>query len=574
VRVKPTEPLTRTLTGRPAALTGRLPAGPGAFLVYSVLAIAFFGLPLLLHPGRSYVGLGSDPQIFIWCLGWWPHAVAHGTNPFVPHLIWAPYGTNLAWVTCVPGLAGALAPVTALAGPTVAYNVAALAMPALAATTAFLLCRHVTNAFWPSLAGGYLFGFSSYMLGQVLGHLNMSAVFCLPLIALFVLRFLDGGLGTAGLVVRLGPTLALQLSLSTEVAFTATLALAVALVGAVLALPERRARLRRVMLPVAASYVLAAVLTAPLLYFVLSDFERESISDPRSYPADLANLVVPTRLALLDRGWAWRESPHFAGNVLEQGAYLGLPLLLVIGLFAWSRRRRRSTWLLLALLGLALLAALGAKLTVAGHRSVWLPWSLLVDLPLFDNALPARLSVFATLLAAVIAALWAANSGAPVSTRLLLLAVAIALLVPNVRASYWRTTPVRPSFFSSGLYRACLRPDDNVLALPYGGGSTALLWQAEHGFGFRLADAYLGPQPPLDLPDRAHVLPWTGERFDAGSRRALAHAVNAQHVTVVLASTDNVARVQPLVSGLPHPQITAGVALWWLDGRGARSRCR
>ena len=38
-------------------------------------------------------------------------------------------------------------------------------MPAVSAWAAFLLCRHLAGRFWPSLIGGYLFGFSSYELG-------------------------------------------------------------------------------------------------------------------------------------------------------------------------------------------------------------------------------------------------------------------------------------------------------------------------------------------------------------------------------------------------------------------------
>ena len=65
-------------------------------------------------------------------------------------------------------------------------------VPALAAFTAYLLCRHLTRSLWASLVGGYLFGFSSYMLGQEQGHLHMTAVFLLPLIALAVVRYVAG----------------------------------------------------------------------------------------------------------------------------------------------------------------------------------------------------------------------------------------------------------------------------------------------------------------------------------------------------------------------------------------------
>ena len=31
----------------------------------------------------------------MWSFEWWPHAIFHGLNPFVPHVIWAPDGANL-----------------------------------------------------------------------------------------------------------------------------------------------------------------------------------------------------------------------------------------------------------------------------------------------------------------------------------------------------------------------------------------------------------------------------------------------------------------------------------------------
>ena len=75
--------------------------------VYLAVSFAYFGVPVLHHFRRDLVGGGSDPQLFVWSLGWWPHAVLHGQNPFVTHLLWAPHGSNLAWATSVPGLARA-----------------------------------------------------------------------------------------------------------------------------------------------------------------------------------------------------------------------------------------------------------------------------------------------------------------------------------------------------------------------------------------------------------------------------------------------------------------------------------
>ena len=105
---------------------------------------------------------------------------------------------NLAWVDDAPALAVVFAPLTALFGPVAAYNVAAVLLPAVSAWSGFLLCRHVVGRLWPSVVGGYLYGFSSYELGHELGHPHLTAAFAVPLIALVVLRAPRGDARTAG----------------------------------------------------------------------------------------------------------------------------------------------------------------------------------------------------------------------------------------------------------------------------------------------------------------------------------------------------------------------------------------
>ena len=173
----------------------------------------------------------------------------------------------------MPGLALLFAPVTALFGPDVSYNLAAMLVPAVSAFTAYLLCRHVTRSTFASLVGGYLFGFSSYMLGQEQGHLHMTSVFLVPLIALATIRYLQGELDGRGVGWRLGVLFGLQFWLSTEIVVTAALALAVALVLAYPLLPATRARIRRLWRPLLGGAGLAAVIAAPLLYYLVTGFQ-------------------------------------------------------------------------------------------------------------------------------------------------------------------------------------------------------------------------------------------------------------------------------------------------------------
>ncbi len=105
--------------------TARRSAAAALFL-YLALSLVYFGAHVAAAPGdEEHVGgLFTDPQIFIWSLGWWPHALLHGENPLYTHAIWAPDGFNLAWATTMPALSIALAPLTLAFGPVFAYNVA------------------------------------------------------------------------------------------------------------------------------------------------------------------------------------------------------------------------------------------------------------------------------------------------------------------------------------------------------------------------------------------------------------------------------------------------------------------
>src|SRR5205814_2513764 len=81
--------------------------------------------------------------------------------------------------------------------------------------------------------------------------------------------------------------------------------------------------------------------------------------------------------------------------------------------------------------------------------------------------------------------------------------LAVAALVPSFwRAGYptfWpqQTQPV-PAFFTSGAYKRCLTPTATLTIFPFGG--TAMLWQAETGFHFRLAENGLQPFPKYGRP--------------------------------------------------------------------------
>src|SRR5262249_44958669 len=152
----------------------------------------------------------------------------------------------------------------------------------------------------------------------------------------------------------LGLALALQLTFSFEIELTLTLTLALAIGVAFAAVPALRPRLLTLLRPLAGAYVIAGLLTSPLLVSFLLHFQSEGVNSPAGYPADLANLVIPTRLTWLSWHWTDAISAHFLGNDSENGAYLGLPAVVIVVWYLWLRRRSAAVRFLAVMLGLGL----------------------------------------------------------------------------------------------------------------------------------------------------------------------------------------------------------------------------
>ncbi|HEY5059100.1 MAG TPA: hypothetical protein VII51_08775, partial [Gaiellaceae bacterium] len=380
--------------------------------------------------------------------------------------------------------------------------------------------------------------------------------------------FVQGELNARGLVVRLGPLLALQLLFSTEIAFTVTLALVCALALALAVVPDRRRRLVALAAPVAGSYALAAVLTAPFLYYLLTGFRSTAVHPPQDYVTDVLNFVVPTRLVLSAHGWAGSIARNFPGNESEQGAYLGVPTLLIVALFAWKRRHTAVGRLLVMSFLLAVFAALGSELTVDGHGILSLPWVHVAYLPLFDDILTDRLSLFVTLVAAVMVSLWTAARPGGV-LRWLLPLLAIVAIVPNPAGAGWAQSFSVPPFFTDSSYRSCLSPGENILPLPVDYTGDADLWQVASGFRFTMAGGYVasGPPTPFLTPEPlANVALGSGVPADQAS--TLSAYINARHVTSVVVDKSKSRLWAGALDRISVRRDVGGVLLYRFDGPG------
>jgi len=474
-----------------------------ALAVYLAIAVAFFGVAILPRPASTFIGsvVGHDAAAYIWFLAWWPHAILHGLNPFRPEIVWAPTGYNLAWSASVPGLALVMSPVTLAFGPVVAYNVATLLSPVASAWAAFLLCRRLAGRVGPALVGGYVYGFSTYVLGHMQGHLNMSPAFVTPLVVLLLIRRLDGAVSARRFVAGLAALLVFQFTLFTEVFATLTLfgGLAFALALAMLE-PDVRGRLWRMVGPIALAYAVAGVALLPYLYHLFAfGFPREQIHEMEPYSIDLLNFVIPTPVAFFHLVFL-PVAKTFTGNFSESVGYVGLPLVAVAYLFGRSHGRTRPGRWALVTLAMVCVAALGPNLHIAGIRTLSLPWSLMLNLPLINHAATGRFMMYAFLILGGIAAVWLARGSGWAWARWALAALAVACLLPSVwywpLRSAWAADLDVPAFFAGRAYRSHLTRGQNTLVIPYSERGNSSLWQAYTGMYFRMAGGYVGVAAP------------------------------------------------------------------------------
>jgi hypothetical protein len=239
------------------------------------------------------------------------------------------------------------------------------------------------------------------------------------------------------------------------------------------------------------------------------DFRHKPLRSSNEHSADLLSLVIPTQaIELGDMSDFFRNlSSRFTSNIFENGSYVGVPLLIIAVWFAVSRWRTLAGKVLTLMLVITIVMGMGPWLHVAGIKTVVLPWRLLKYLPLLNQALPIRISLYTSLILAIVAAIWFSTVRLVPLARLVVATLVLASLLPNPSAHFWGRdlkSMIAPPFFSHGLYRRYLEKGETVMVPPYnwGAGSDGMLWQAETGMYFRLATGYLpfAPEGFYDWP--------------------------------------------------------------------------
>ena len=374
---------------------------------YGGLALLNFGPLRLVGPGHMVGHRTADLICEVWWIQWAYSALIHGQNPFFSNWQNYPVGINAGVNGSMLILGVLVSPITSLFGPIVSWNVLERAAPFVSAFSMCLVLRRWTR-WWPAaFVGGLLYGFSSYVVSQP-GHLFLAFV---PLPPIFFFLLYEALVRQRWGPKRTGALLALVCAAQFFV-FSELFA-SMVLMGVCATVLYLLANRRH--LSVDTDYLKTALLTgvlvgaAVLVYPIfVTLFGPQHINGVPSSPAnsavwhgDLLGLVVPgyfLRLAL----------PALLSSYLLNAptTYLGVPLVLALGIIVVLMRRRGIVQLAAAMTLISLILSLGSTLYIGGHDThVPLPFDVLTHLPLTQGFVSSRFSLYTILFGSAIVAI-------------------------------------------------------------------------------------------------------------------------------------------------------------------------
>lgn len=393
-----------------AALTARFGKHLLALLLYGVLAVVFT-YPLALNLDR--VNGSGDPAVMVWSMAWISHALTTEPATLYGANILHPTPDALAHTDLLLTSAVLAAPFFLLTGNALlGFNVVMLLTYALSGYATFLLVTRLLSgrpyAVHAALFAGALYAFCPYRLAHV-AQLNTMTTYWLPLILLFMHRYLEDGRRPRDLVLM---ALFFSLNVASGLYYGIFAALMAALFFVFWSLIHREAPKARDLLYGILVFGLAASLLAALLWPYLArgaDAGRAwDIANVAYYSFEPAALLASPPQSLL-LGWtpeAFGITPENGKPAYELMLYPGLVASLLAA-YAVLRRYASGTEALYAALGVVFFALSWGPLASWGDSVVSLPYRLLYEfVPGFGSLrVPARMWAVVMLCVAVLAAL-------------------------------------------------------------------------------------------------------------------------------------------------------------------------
>jgi len=458
---------------------------------------------------------GNDTAEEVWFLAQTPWHIVHGVNPFANTWLNVPVGLNLMDNTTMPLLGMLGAPVTVLFGPIATLNVLIALGFSVSAMAFFLMARRFTT-WWPAaFVGGLVYGFCPFAVAEATAHLFLIFNVFPPLIILVIHRFVSTDDRSPWLYgLALGGCFLAQFYISTEAfASLVVMSFLALVVGGLLLVRRLDVDLARIAKMAAVAGVVAVLGVGYGAWVALEG--PDHIHGPAQaavaiagISSDPAGLVVPTQNQHFTFNEATRGDSYVAQRdanwhvvtdlALENGTYVGVPLLVLLIAGIVLLRRNRFAVFTAVMAAAAMVLSMGSYLHVDGHRTaIPLPFIVLAHLPLLSSGSAARYVFFFWLFAALLLALTLDRlheifaSTNRIRSAAVCLAIAVVALVPLVPAwPYPSSAASVPSFFTSTA--RSLPVGTTVVVFPSSnpGDSSAMLWQAMSDMTFRMPGGY------------------------------------------------------------------------------------
>lgn len=306
-------------------------------LAWFVLLAVLLTWPLVLSPFSRLGALegAGDPYLNLWILGWDLGTISRSPLSLIDGRIFDanifhPARQTLTYSDHFILQALLVWPLYAITGNVVfCYNVVLLGSLVGAAMAMSAFIRAVTGSRWGSVLAGTIWGFWPYHFAQ-LGHLQLQALYCLPLAALFLHRLVAGR--TRRDALRFGLFAGLQAVASVYYGVIGSVGLAIGAVALVYGVGGRHAG-RLIRLGLLAALV-GLVVIAPVTWPYVQSSEREGFgrnlfeasrhaATPGSYVSAPAVNAIYGRTGLLTTE-AGVESELFPGFLAIALAAFGL----------------------------------------------------------------------------------------------------------------------------------------------------------------------------------------------------------------------------------------------------------
>jgi hypothetical protein len=356
--------------------------------VYS-LTVIVYTWPLARYFNTRLLGIPTDNYALAWVLWWWKYAIFHAHNPFFTRLLFFPRGLDLIGVNLMPLLGIVSVPIQMLAGFPASYNIIVMLSLVAGAYLMYVLATRSGLGHAASVLAGFIFGFAPVVMIRALGHLNLLAVFPIPLVLLSLSRikpatahrWLPNGLW-------LGSAVAAAAYVDLQTAFYLLPLLFLWFLREVIR-ADARIRLRLLMTGILGALWFAA-LFCPVLFRL---FPLPVFPWPSNPGADLAAFVIPSYLSTFFRhSVIFVYNRVFTGVQMEAVCYLGWTALAlaVYGVTKCYKKDSNARWWSWIVI-VYLVLACGDNLRIWGHAAwagdylVPLPLHFLARLPILSS---------------------------------------------------------------------------------------------------------------------------------------------------------------------------------------------